>query len=355
VRRPLPFLVAAVLVTAALAPSASGLQQRRADLKITAGDVAVSGARVIGSFTVRNSGTKRAPATSTAVKVDGRRVRSVATPALTPGQQAKVRFSARVGGGTHAISLCADRRALVRERKELNNCRRLGNVTVESTTVPTDPVSYTPGSVFRIGTSPSEYWMYVPTAYDDSHRTPTRIVVFVHGCGGYGEEYANLIKDLVEGIDYLVMAPGLGKDGQCWDAGADAGPLLQSVVDVKKRFNIDPQRVVLGGYSSGSTVAGQVAFGHADLFAGLMQVSGRPFWSDDNRNELIAGADWKLNIVWRAHTEDEFYPIATLRADKRALKNAGFPITFSVVGGGHEFTEADLEFLFAKAANWKRP
>jgi dienelactone hydrolase len=354
-RRPLVLLVAAVLLAGTLVPAAAGLERRRADLKIPAGDLAVSGARVVGSFTVRNSGTKSAPATSTAVKADGRRIRSVATPALAPGQEAKVRFSARVGGGTHAISLCADRRARVRERKERNNCRRLGQVTIESSTVPTDPVSYTPGSVFRIGTSPNEYWMYVPTAYDDSHRTPSRIVVFVHGCGGYGEEYANLIKDIVEGIDYLVMAPGLGKDGQCWDAGADAAPLLQSIIDVKKRFNIDPQRMVLGGYSSGSTVAGQVAFGNADLFAGLMQVSGRPFWSDENRAELIAGADWKLNIVWRAHTEDEFYPIATLRADKRALKNAGFPITFSVVEGDHPFTEADIEFLFAKAANWKKP
>lgn len=327
----------------------------RADLRTTAGDVTVSGARVTGWFTVRNTGDRTAPATSAAIKVDGRRVRSVATPALAPGQRAKVRFRVRPGGGSHRVSVCADRRDRVSERRERNNCRRLGRVTLASSTVPTNPVDYTPGSVFRIGTSPEEYWMYVPTAYDDSHRTPTRLVVFVHGCGGSGEEYATLIKNLVADIDHLVMTPGLGKDGQCWDPTADAGPLLGSIADVKTRFNIDPQRVVLGGYSSGSTLAGQVAFEHADAFAGLVVIPGRPFWSDDNRDDLMAGADWKLNIAWRAHTGDEYYPIATPRADRQALDDAGFPLAFSEVGGGHGFTEQDLDYVFGKAATWKTP
>jgi len=355
VPRPTPLVLAALLLATLLAPSASAVQGRRADLKVSAGDIAVSGARVTGSFTVRNTGTRAAPATSTAVKVDGRRVRSVSTPRVAPGRQVTVRFSARIGGGTHAISVCADRRDAVRERKERNNCRRLGSVTVQSTTVPANPVPYTPGSVFRIGTSPSEYWMYVPTGYDDSHQTPTRILVFAHGCGGTGEEYATIIKDLVEDLDHLVMVPGLGKDGQCWDPTGDAAPLLASIADVKTRFNVDPKRVVLGGYSSGSTLAGQVAFAHADAFAGLVVIPGRPFWSDENRTELMAGAAWKLNIAWRAHTDDEYYAIATLRADKRVLRKAGYPLAFSEVAGDHAFTEADVDYVFAKAATWKTP
>jgi predicted esterase len=351
-------LLAAALLAACLAPStyaADAAAPKRADLKPTAGDVDVSGTRATGWFTVRNRGNRAAPATSAAIRVDGRRVRSVATPPLAPGERATIRFRVRPGGGTHRISVCADRRDMVTERRERNNCRRLGRVTLSSSTVPTNPVDYTPGSVFRIGTSPHEYWMYVPKAYDDSHRTPTRIVVFVHGCGGTGEEYATLIKNLVAGLDHLVMTPGLGKDGQCWDPTADAGPLRRAIDDVKTRFNVDPRRVVLGGYSSGSTLAGQVAFEDAEDFAGLVVVPGRPFWSDDNRADLMAGADWKLNIAWRAHTGDEYYPIATLRADKRVLKKAGFPVAWSETGGGHAFTEQDLDFVFGKAASWTSP
>jgi len=355
VPRPTPLVLAAILLAALLTPSASAVQGRRADLKVPAGDVAGAGARATGSFTVRNTGTKAAPATSTAVKVDGRRVRSVATPRVAPGRQVTVRFSVRVGGGTHAVSVCADRRDAVRERKERNNCRTLGTVTVQSTTVPANPVAYTPGSVFRIGTSPSEYWMYVPAAYDDSHQTPTRILVFAHGCGGTGEEYATIIKDLVEDLDHLVMVPGLGKDGQCWDPTGDAAPLLASIADVRTRFNVDPRRVVVGGYSSGSTLAGQVAFENADLFAGLVVIPGRPFWSDDNRADLMAGAAWKLNIAWRAHTDDEYYAIATLRADKRVLKKAGYPVAFSEVGGDHAFTEQDVDYVFGRAAGFVLP
>ena len=349
-------LVLLAALTPTLAPTASAAARPRADLKITAGDVAVSGARVTGSFTVVNKGGRRAPASSTAVKVDGKRVRSVATAAVDPGARRVVRFSARVGGGTHVISVCADRRHRIKERREGNNCRRLGTVTAVSTSVPTDPFDdYAPGDVFKIGTSPDEYWMYVPRAYDDSHQTPTRVLVFVHGCGGTGEEYATLIKNLVADLDYLAMTPGLGKDGQCWDPTADAAPLVAAIADLRTHFNIDPKRVVLGGYSSGSTLAGQVAFADASSYAGLVLLPGRPWWSNEQRSESMAKADWKLNIAWRPHTGDEYYAIADLRADKRVLNDAGWPLSFNEVAGSHAFTEQDLDYVFGKAASWVAP
>jgi hypothetical protein len=352
-----PLVVAFLLLAAALTPSATAVQAKRADLKITAGDVAVSGARVTGSFTVRNKGTKRAPATSTAVKVDGKRVRSVATGAVGPGRARVVRFSARVGGGTHVISVCADRRNAVAERREGNNCRKLGTVTVESTSVPSNPIPYDDGVVFKVGTSPHEYWLHVPTSYDDSHRTPIRLVVFVHGCGSLAYDQATNITDQVDGAktNFIVMAPGLGKDGQCWDPTADVGPLLGAVADVKTHFNIDPKRVVVGGYSSGSTLAGQVAFRQAELFAGLLVLPGRPFWSNENRDELLADAAWKINVAWRPHTSDEYYPIASLRADRRVMLDAGYPLLFSEVAGGHSYTNEDLNYLFGKIGGWTAP
>lgn len=353
--RSAPVVVALVLLAAALSPSAAGAPPRRSDLKVTAGDVAVAGARVTGSFTVRNLGTKRAPATSSAIKVDGRRVRSVATKAVAPGRARVVRFSARVGGGTHVISVCADRRKAVTERKEGNNCRKLGKVTVESTSVPTDPIPYDDEVVFKVGTSPSEYWLHVPASYDDTHQTPIRLVVFLHGCGGYGHDQVTNIVDQVLTTGFIVMAPGLGKDGQCWDPTADADPLLAAVADVKTHFNIDPKRVVLGGYSSGSTLAGQVAFGHAESYAGLLVLPGRPFWSNDNRNELLAEAAWKINVAWRPHTSDEYYPIASLRADRNKMLDDGFPLRFSEVAGGHGYDQEDLVYLFGWIDGWAAP
>jgi dienelactone hydrolase len=352
-----PSVVAALLVATCLLPAAATGSARgaKADLEVTAGEVSGSRARVTGSFTVRNTGAKRAPATRSALKVDGRRVRTIDTRALRPGRHRVVSFRIRLGGGTHVVSVCADAGDAVRERRERNNCRRLGTVRLTSTTVPSDPVDYDAGTVFKIGTSPSEYWMYVPTAYDDTHRTPTRLVVFAHGCGGTAKEYADIIKDQVAGIDHLVMTPGLGKDGQCWDPPADAAPLLASIADVKKHFNVDPKRVVLGGYSSGSTLAGKVAFAHAASFAGLVMLPGRPWWSNAERAELIAGADWKLNIAWRPHTGDEYYDIAELRADRRALNDAGFPLSFSEVAGDHAFTAADLGYVFGKLGGWSAP
>jgi predicted esterase len=124
---------------------------------------------------------------------------------------------------------------------------------------------------------------------------------------------------------------------------------------VRTHFNVDPRRVVVGGYSSGSTLAGRVALENAELFAGLFVIPGRPWWSDDQRAELMSGAAWKLNIAWRAHTGDEYYPISALRADRRALTNAGWPLAFSEVGGGHGYTQDDFAYVFAELVDWVAP
>lgn len=351
-----PAVAALALLLAALTPTASAAARPRAELKITAGEVTASASRVNGSFTLVNTGAKRSPRTSTAIKVDGKRVRSVRTPGLAAGASIEVRFRARVGGGTHRISVCADRKDAVRERREGNNCRGLGSVTIESTSVPADPVDYEPGGIVKVGSSGKEYWVRVPTSYDDSHRTPSRLVVFVHGCGGVAQNEAQWIDSYVPaGDDELLMVPGLGKDGQCWDPSADAAPLLASVEDVKTHFNVDPKRVAIGGYSSGSTLAGQVAFAHAELFAGVYALPGRPFWSNDNRNQLMKDAAWKLNVAYRPHTGDEYYAIGDLRADRRVLQDAGFPVAFGEVGGGHAYQQDDFAFVFGKVAGWVAP
>jgi hypothetical protein len=356
VPRRTPAVAALALLLAALLPTASEAARPRADLKVTAGEVSASGARVTGWFTLHNKGTRRAGTTSTAVKVDGKRVRSVRTSSVGAGRTVQVRFSARVGGGTHVVSVCADRKDAVEERREGNNCRRLGSVTLASTSVPADPVDYERGGIVNIGSSPEEYWVRVPTSYDDSHQTPIRMVVFVHGCGGVAQTEAQWIDSYVANADdHLLMVPGLGRDGQCWDSGADAGPLLDSIADAKTHFNVDPRRVVVGGYSSGSTLAGQVAFANAELFAGVYALPGRPFWSNDNRNQLMKAAAWKLNVAYRPHTGDEYYPIGDLRADKRALQDAGFPVSFGEVGGNHAYQQHDFTYVFGKADGWVAP
>ena len=353
-------MIALLLLTAALpvAVAASAPKPAKADLKVTTGSVSPGNARVTGTFTVRNTGTRRAPATSTAIKVDGKRVRSVTTGPLKPGQQRTVRFGANAKAGRHVVSVCADRRRDVGERKEGNNCRALGTVEVAPSTVPTDPIAYTDNVVFQVGASPSEYWLNVPKAYDDTHETPIRLVVLLHGCAMLAQDTANQVKGQVTATsldNFILMSPGLGRDGQCWDSTADRGPLVAAIADVKRHFNIDPRRVVLGGYSSGSTLAGQVALSDASSFAGLFVLPGRPFTSNENRTQLMTAAEWKLNIVWRAHKSDEFYPLDILRLDKVALLAAGWPLVFSEVAGTHAFDGDDLNYIFSRLVSWKTP
>jgi len=50
--------------------------------------------------------------------------------------------------------------------------------------VPTDPIDYTPDTVFKLGNGQVDYWIDVPASYDSMHQTPTELFVWSHGGGG---------------------------------------------------------------------------------------------------------------------------------------------------------------------------
>jgi phospholipase/carboxylesterase len=176
-----------------------------------------------------------------------------------------------------------------------------------------------------IGASPSNYWIYVPQAYDATHATPITLFVWLHGCSGYSESDIYTVSG-VAAQSYIAVTPG-GREGGCWDVNADPARVLATIADVKTHFNINPRRVVLGGFSSGGDLAYRTAFYNARLFAGVLATNTAPF-KDTNSSAAasIAAASWKFHIVHVAHVNDSVYPIDTVRAETNELLNAGFPI-----------------------------
>ena len=76
---------------------------------------------------------------------------------------------------------------MLRERSETNNCRRVGTINVaspSSSSVPPNPIPFSKDTVFTLDSPLSNYWIYVPASYDETHRTPTELFVWLHGCGG---------------------------------------------------------------------------------------------------------------------------------------------------------------------------
>jgi pimeloyl-ACP methyl ester carboxylesterase len=201
---------------------------------------------------------------------------------------------------------------------------RLVAATTTSASYPTAPITVQKGTVVTLSSSASPYSLYVPGSYDATHRTPSKLLVWLHGCGGYaaGDAWATS----PGGTQSWVTVSVGGRDGACWNMSTDGTMVLAALDDVKRRLNIDPRRVVIGGYSSGGNLAYRTAFYNAKRFAGVLAEDTAPFYgTGSSQSASIAAAAWKLNVVHLAHVSDGTFRIATVRAETDALTGAGFP------------------------------
>lgn len=225
-------------------------------------------------------------------------------------------------------------------------------------TFPKSPLTVSKNQLVTLKSSAGSYVLVVPDSYDASHMTPTSLFVWLHGCGGTASSDARVVSP-GGNQSWLTISIG-GRDGGCWNMDSDSKLVLSALDDVKQRLNVDPTRVVIGGYSSGGNLAYRTAFYNADRFAGVLAENTAAFYgTDSSQAASLAAAAWKLNIVHLAHTSDTTFKIATVRTETEALKKAGFPVTLIEKPGSHwdSATNSDLRtyLLPYLDAGWHAP
>jgi predicted esterase len=362
----------------------------RPDLVVSRGSVRASGGNLTGSFVVHNSGRGRAVGAASAsltARTAGRNrvLERFAVRALSRAGSRTVKVHLKVPRGLPAgllrLRACADGRGAVRERSESNNCRTVGRLRVAgsgahgpppamppptpapgpastptpaqspgpaaaptpapgpASSVPTDPIPFTPGTVLPPGGGRT-YWTYVPVAYDATHATPMTLLVWSHGCGGQSAGDIDTVSPGGGQSWISIAVDGREADAQgnggCWDPNSDSALLLAAIANVKTHFNIDPRRVILGGYSSGGDLSYRTAFYNSAMFAGVLAENTSPFRdTGSSQSASLAAATFKFHVVHVAHTEDAEYPIAGVESETDAMTAAGFPLTLIKRPGTH--------------------
>lgn len=196
----------------------------------------------------------------------------------------------------------------------------------------TNPIAYTKGTVFTTNSGQTN-WAYVPMSYDATHATPISLLVWLHGCGGQAQYDAWMVSP-GGSQSWISLAVG-GREGACWSNYAtDGAKILAAIANMKTHFNIDPRRVVLGGYSSGGDIGYELAFKNANLFSGVIFENTNPSAAAMTASTT---ASWKLNIAHLAHTGDTiaYYAIANVRNNMNTLKGHEYPVTFIEKPGSH--------------------
>jgi predicted esterase len=352
------FLALAIAAAVLVAPATARRQTPRPDLVVSHGAISAAGHRIAGSFTVRNQGAVRAGPSRAklTIRVSPKQVWTAGMFALRRiGRSASrtVRFAGAepkgLPAGTFRVSACADSGGAVKERSESNNCRSLGRITVPGSgksgtggdgndTRPTDPIPFQKDTVSSVQDPQSNYWIFVPDAYDASHNTPIELFVWMHGCGGEGSGDIYTISP-GGSQSYIAISIG-GREDDCWDPDTDQDKVLAAIADVETHFNIDRHEVVIGGYSSGGDLAYRTAFYHSTMFSGLLAENTSPFRdTGSSAADSIAASTNRFHVVHLAHTEDDTYPIAGVRDEIAQLQAAGFTVQL-IERPGHHYDDS---------------
>jgi len=240
-----------------------------------------------------------------------------------------------VTGSSSVVSPTATTTYTLTASNSVGTTTATATVTVSAaSTVPTDPIQFTKDTVFTLDSGTTN-WVVVPDAYDSSHQTPISLFVWLHGCGGESSGDIYNVSPGGAGQIWISLTVG-GREDDCWDPNSDSPLVLAAIADIKTHFNIDPKRVVLGGYSSGGDLGYRLAFYNALDFAGMLAENTSPFLgTGSSAAQSIAAAGWKFHVAHLAHLEDDTYPIAGVRDELAQLTAAGFPVTSIEREGTH--------------------
>jgi enterochelin esterase-like enzyme len=145
------------------------------------------------------------------------------------------------------------------------------------------------------------YGIYVPADYDPQKKYP--LLIMLHGGSANGnlflgvvlgnnmnwKEYNIHLWDEYEprwAPEWIVVAPdGFGQIMWRWMGERD---VLDVVADVQKHYNVDADRIVLGGLSNGGVGAYNIGMRHASRFAAVQAIAGAPSWLQYSGKEIPA-------------------------------------------------------------------
>jgi phospholipase/carboxylesterase len=198
--------------------------------------------------------------------------------------------------------------------------------------------------VQRLGLdSRRDAYLRVPRGQREGRRLP--LVVMLHGAGGSGRGALSLVQG--GGFEEaLVLAPE--SRGRTWDAlvaalGPDVAFIDDALEHVFARYPVDPERIVIAGFSDGASYALTLGIANGTLFRRIVAFS--PGFASPPSTEGVAR-------IWISHgTEDPVLPVQSCsRRIVPRLRRAGFDVTYREFPGEHEMPD---QIVF-EAWSWVR-
>jgi phospholipase/carboxylesterase len=202
------------------------------------------------------------------------------------------------------------------------------------------------------------YTAHVP---DGDEKFPT--IVALHGWGANAHDLLGLAPMLVDGRAVMLCPQGpvkiqigYGMSGYGWfpldpgkpiDVAAfqrSADALRELLDDAVEKFPVDPEKIVIAGFSQGGVMAYALALSDPGRFAGLAALSS---WFPTQLAEMLEKKPEHEGFpVLVIHgTRDSTLPVERARESREELRPFGVSLTYREFEMGHEINREALQVI----------
>jgi hypothetical protein len=189
------------------------------------------------------------------------------------------------------------------------------------------------------------YVLQLPPEYHQERSYP--LLIALHQAGEKAHDMLDRFSDLAAKNGYIFVAPDWGRlapaPGNYGYTAKEQAAVTDVLLDLRRRFQIDSDRVFLTGFGEGANMAFDVGLSHPDLFAGVLPVAGQMqfFASEYWRN----GQYLPFYVVDGDHTGKSSKKLYKLF--KERLIPRGFPwLLVQYKGRGLEWFQGEVPFMF---------
>lgn len=189
-------------------------------------------------------------------------------------------------------------------------------------------------------------WVFrLPAGYDPA--VPTPLLVVLHGGASTPELYDDPTGYILEN-ELAVMAYGKGwisaapfaQAGATWWDDVGMGNIRDLVRAAKSEFNVDDDRVWMGGFSDGASAGFLHAMVAPTDYAAVLALNGHMgVGSLDGDLPTYATSMSSTPVFATTTLDDELYPSRKMRSSIAMARDAGADILYRELPGAHDFDD----------------
>jgi predicted esterase len=191
--------------------------------------------------------------------------------------------------------------------------------------------------------------VFKPDSLEEGKKYP--LVVALHGYGRNPARALEHWEEAAQKVGAIAVAPQgtqqMSSSAFHWGELSESVPVVVAAVEkAVKEMPVDPDKVILTGFSQGGSLAYEAALSHPELFRGLIPVAGRYTASEGSAAGKIA--DKTKSKLTRAFimvgAEDRATVLDTTKQAVKDLESAGCKVQLVTYEGvGHTYPENRVE------------